>query len=129
MSTHASQQPFLSAIDHLSAPICLDGVPEWLYDLLLAGNWSELLIIYDGHCANSGMSVLDKEGNEIPLDETNAPEILRRYLAALAATLLDTYIPSWRFGAGSSGTLILDAEGRTTTFHNTTKIQAVLRVE
>ena len=30
---------------------------------------------------------------------------------------------------GSSGTLILDAEDRTATFHNTARIQAVLRVE
>ena len=75
------------------------------------------------------MSALDNHGNEFRVEETGAPDVLRQYLAALATSLLDTYIPSWRFGAGSSGTLILDAERRTTAFHNTTKIQAVLRVE
>jgi hypothetical protein len=129
MSTRANEQAFLSAIEHLHAPICLDRVPEWLYDLLLAANWSQLRIIYDGHCGVSGMSWVDDQGNECPLEGTDAPEILRRYLVALAASLLDTYIPSWRFGARSSGTMVLDAEGRTATFHNTTRIQVVLRVE
>ena len=129
MSAHASQQSFLSAIDHLRAPVCLNKVPEWLYDVMLGANWSQLCIIYDGHCAISAMSALDNQGNEVRVEETGAPDVLRQYLAALAASLLDTYIPSWRFGTGSSGTLILDAEGRTATFHNTTKIQAVLRVE
>lgn len=129
MSAHASQQSFVSAIDHLCAPVCLNKVPGWLYDVMLGANWSQLCIIYDGHCAISAMSVLDNQGNEFRVEETGAPAVLRQYLAALAAALLDTYIPSWRFGAGSSGTLILDAERRSAAFHNTTKIQAVLQVE
>ena len=129
MSAHASQQSFVSAIDHLCAPVCLNKVPEWLYDVMLGANWSQLCIIYEGHCGISAMSALDNQGNEFRVEEAGAPDVLRRYLAALAASLLNTYIPSWNFGAGSSGTLILDAERRTAAFHNTTKIQAVLRVE
>ena len=129
MCVHASQQSFLSAIDHLRAPICLDRAPEWLYDLLRDANWSQLRIPYSGHRGVSAMSWVDDQGNCVLFAEANAPEILTRYLAALAASLLDAYIPSWRFGAGLSGALILDAEGRTATFHNTARMQAVLQVE
>ena len=128
MSVPTMQCPFISAIDELRAPICLDKVREWLYDLLRDANWSQLRIPYSGHCGISPMLWVDDQGNTVLFAEANSPEILRRYLAALAASLLDTYIPSWRFGAESSGALVLDAKGRTATFHNTTKIVATLRV-
>jgi hypothetical protein len=126
MSVTTTQNPFVSAIDELRAPHCLDRVPEWLCDLLRDANWSQLRIPYSGHCGIAPLSWVDDQGNTVLFAEDNSPEILRRYLAALAASLLDTYIPSWRFGAGSSGILVLDAEGRIATFHNTTKILATL---
>ncbi len=129
MSVPTTQNPFVSAIDELRTPICLDRVPEWLYKLLRDANWSQLRIPYSGHCGIAPMTWVDDQGNTFLFAKANAPEVLRRYLVALAASLLDTYIPSWRPGTGSSGTLILDAEGGTATFHNTARIQAMLRVE
>ncbi len=124
MSVPTTQNRFVSAIDELRTPICLDRVPEWLYDLLRDANWWQLRIPYSGHCGIAPMSCVDDQGNTFLFAKDNAPDVLRRYLVALAASLLDTYIPSWRPGTGSSGTLILDAEGRTATFHNTTIIVA-----
>src|SRR4051794_6049628 len=91
---------FVSAIDELCTPICLDRVPEWLYDLLRDANWSQLRIPYSGHCGIAPMSWVDAHGNTFLFARANAPEVLRRYLVALAASLLDTYIPSWRPGTG-----------------------------
>jgi hypothetical protein len=127
MSVPTTQNPFPSAVDHLLTPICLDRVPEWLYDLLRDANWSQLRIPYSGHCGIAPMLCADDQGN-IFLFAPNAPEVLTRYLAAQAASLLDTYIPDSRRDTRSSGTLILDMNDRTTTFHNTTKIVATLRV-
>src|SRR4029079_4382324 len=115
------QNHFVSAIDE-RAPICLDRVPEWFYDLMHDANCPKLCIAYSDHGGIAPPSCLDARSNNVLFADANLPELLRRYLTALAASLLDAYIPSWRTGVGSSGTLILDAEGRTATFHHTTTI-------
>jgi hypothetical protein len=125
------QNRFLSALHHLRTPVCLDRVPDWLFDLLRDANQSQLRIAYNGPPDElDGMpviSVLDNCGNTIPLAGTAAPEVLSRYLSSLAVSLLDTHVPNWRLGAGSSGTLVLDADTRAITVHDATRIRATLR--
>ena len=56
-------------------------------------NWSQLRIPYSGHCEIASMTCVDDQGNTFLFAKANAPDVLRRYLVALAASLLDTYIP------------------------------------
>src|SRR5712671_4111090 len=118
MSAPTFQRAFLSVLHHLRGPVCLDRVPYWLFDLLREANWSQLRIVYngapDGLGTISAISVLDDQSSAFQLTETKVPEVLTRYLTALAVALLDTHVPNWRLGA--AGTLVLEADTRAITF-------------
>ena len=122
MSVPTTQNRFVSVIDQLRAP------SVWIEFPSGSTNYCEMPIGRNFASPTvdiariASMTCVDDQGNTFLFAKANASDVLRRYLVALAASRSDTYIPSWRPGTGSSGTLILDAEGGTATFHNTARI-------